>query len=92
MTAAFATIIEFFGGILLILGFSVPVVSGFVMLQFACIIIVKLVKMKASYVTFSRDKPSYEIDVFYLALAAGLLFIGAGVASLDSFLGSGTLL
>lgn len=92
VTAVFATIIEFFGGIFLVLGFLVPIVSGFVMLLFVSIIIVKLVKMKASYVTFSRDKPSFEIDAFYLALAVVLFFLGAGVASLDSFLGTGTLL
>jgi hypothetical protein len=34
-----------------------------------------------------RGKATYEIDAFYLALAAVLLFLGAGIASVDSVLG-----
>jgi putative oxidoreductase len=92
ITAVFATIIEFFGGVLLVLGFLVPVVTLFVALQFASIIVVKKSRMKAAYVSFSPDKPSYEIDAFYLALTVTLFFIGAGVVSVDSVLGIGNLL
>jgi putative oxidoreductase len=85
--AIFATIIEFFGGILLIVGLLVPVVAALVVIQFASITVMKKSKMGASYVSFEPGKATYEIDAFYLVLAAVLFFIGAGIASVDSVLG-----
>jgi putative oxidoreductase len=86
-TAVAATIIEFFGGILLIIGLIVPVVSAFAALEFAAIIIMKMSKMHARYVSFEQGKPTYEIDVFYLVLALVLFVLGAGALSLDNLLG-----
>ena len=91
VTAVFATVIEFFGGLLLVFGFLVPVVAMFAALQFAAIAVVKKVKMHASYVSFTPGSATYEIDAFYLALAAVLVFVGAGVLSIDSVLGIGPL-
>ena len=42
-------------------------------------------KMQADYI--STGKPSYEVDALYLALALVLVFLGAGVLSLDGALG-----
>jgi len=85
-SAIFATIIEFFGGILLVVGFLVPAVAALVAIQFASIIGLKKTKMGASYAK-PGEKPTYEIDAFYLILAVALVLLGAGVASIDSILG-----
>ena len=90
--AILATIIEFFGGLLLLVGFLVPVVAAFVALQFAGIIAMKKTKMGASYISFVQGKATYEIDAFYLMLAAALVVLGAGIASVDSILGLAPLL
>lgn len=90
--AIFATIIEFFAGLLLVVGFLVPVVAAFVVLEFAGIIAMKKAKMGASYISFVQGKATYEIDAFYLVLAATLVFLGAGIASVDSVLGIAPLL
>ena len=85
-TAVFATIIEFFGGLLLIIGLIVPIVGALVAIQFASIIGMKASKMKAPYISMEPNKPTYEIDAFYLVLALVLVVLGAGVLSVDSVL------
>jgi len=85
-TAVFATIIEFFGGLLLVIGLIVPIVAAFAAIQFASIIGMKASKMKAPYISMEAGKPTYEIDAFYLVLAVVLLVLGAGVLSIDSVL------
>lgn len=87
VTAIFATIIELFGGILLIVGLIVPVVSVFVVLQFAAITVVKKSRMHATFASAGQGKPSYEIDVMYLALGLVLLVLGGGALSLDKLVG-----
>jgi len=84
--AVFATIIEFFGGLLLVIGLIVPVVAAFVAVQFAAIIGMKISKMKAKFISIEPNKPTYEIDAFYLVLALILVVLGAGVLSVDSIL------
>lgn len=86
VTAVFATIIEFFGGLLLIVGLIVPVVAAFAALQFASITVVKIWKMKASYIPKEAGKPGYEVDALYLVLAIVLMVLGAGALSIDSVL------
>ena len=85
-TAVFATIIEFFGGILLVVGLIVPVVAAFAALQFAAIIVVKASRMKASYIPKEQGKPGTEIDWLYLVLSMVLMVLGAGTLSIDSLL------
>ncbi len=85
-TAVLVTIIEFFGGILLVIGLIVPVVGIFAALQFASIIAVKISKMKARYISLEPGKPSFEIDAFYLVLAIALVVLGAGALSLDGLI------
>jgi putative oxidoreductase len=84
--AILATVIEFFGGLLLVVGLIVPVVAAIVAIQFASIVGMKTSKMKAHFISMEQGKPTYEIDAFYLALAAVLVVLGAGVFSLDSVL------
>ena len=80
------TILEFFGGIFLIVGLMVPVVAGFLAIQFIAITAMKKSKMNASFIG-SQGKASYEVDILYLLLALALLALGAGAVSLDSFIG-----
>lgn len=80
-----ATALELAGGIALILGLLVPIVGLFFVLFMAGNSVMKKRKMHADYI--SIGKPSYEVDVLYLALALVLVFLGAGVLSLDGALG-----
>jgi len=80
-----ATTLELLGGISLILGLLVPLVGAFFIVFMVANSIMKKRKMQADYIT--QGKPSYEVDVLYLALALVLVFLGAGAFSLDGALG-----
>jgi putative oxidoreductase len=80
-----ATALELGGGIALILGLLVPVVGALFVVFMAANSVMKKRKMQAEYI--AQGKPSYEIDALYLALALVLVFLGAGVFSLDGALG-----
>ncbi len=80
-----AAILEFFGGIFMIVGLIVPVVALFYVIFFGSIIIMKRFKMKSKYIDVAN--PSYEIDALYLMLAIVLLVLGAGAFSLDAMIG-----
>jgi putative oxidoreductase len=82
----FATTIEFFGGLLLVIGLIVPIAASFVALEFASILSMKASKLKARFVSRDPNKPSYELEAFFLVLALVLVVLGAGVFSLDSLL------
>ncbi len=84
--AVLVTIIEFFGGIFLLVGLLVPLVAGFAAIQFAAIIVMKITRMRAVF-TGGQGKPTYEVDALYLLLAVAVLFLGAGPYSLDSVIG-----
>lgn len=84
-TAVLASILEFFGGLFLIIGLIVPIVALFFAIQFLSITLMKKIKMKSAYV--SPGKPSYEIDVTYLLLSLVLIFLGSGMLSLDKLIG-----
>jgi putative oxidoreductase len=86
VTAVFVMVIEFFGGLLLVVGVIVPVVAAVVMIQFASIIGMKSFKMKAPYISMEVGKPTFEIDALYLVLAFVLVVLGAGALSIDSVL------
>ncbi len=81
-----AIILEFFGGLSLIIGFLVPIVAFFAVIQFASIVLVKKTKMGGKYVRTDQGT-SYEIDVTYLLLSLAMLVLGAGPLSLDALLG-----
>lgn len=79
-----AMILEFGGGIFLIVGLIVPIVCLLYMIFFAAITLSKKVKGKATYILGQGSK--YELDIFYFMTAVTLLFLGAGAFSLDSLL------
>jgi putative oxidoreductase len=81
-----SAILEFFGGIFLIVGLIVPIVSLFFAIFMIANIIMKKTKMKAKYIAHPNN-PSYEIDITYLILSLSLIVLGAGSLSIDSFIG-----
>jgi len=82
-----ATALELVGGIALILGLLVPVVGLLFVVFMVANSIMKKRKLHADYISAAAGKPSLEIDALYLALALVLVFLGAGVLSLDGALG-----
>jgi putative oxidoreductase len=86
-TADLATVLEFLGGIFLVIGFLTPLVGLFLAIQFGAISLMKSSKMHAKFINMEQGKPTYEIDVLYLLLALVFLFLGAGTYSLDHVLG-----
>jgi len=84
-TANIAAILEFVGGLFLILGFIVPVAALFYVVFFGSISIVKKTRMGGVYT--GQGRPTYEIDIMYLLIAVVLLVLGAGAFSVDSLLG-----
>ena len=79
-----AIILEFFGGLSLIIGFMVPIVSFFIALEMIGASILKKSKMKGQYI---GGTVAYELDVTYLLLAIALIILGAGAFSIDSAMG-----
>jgi len=79
-----AIILEFFGGLSLIIGFIVPIVSFFIALEMIGASLLKKSKMKGQYI---GGTVAYELDVTYLLLAIALIVLGAGAFSVDSVLG-----
>ncbi len=78
-----AGILEFFGGLFLILGLIVPIVALFFAIEFLSIVLMKRIKMKASYI----GQNSYELDITYLLLSIVLIVLGAGAFSIDQLVG-----
>jgi putative oxidoreductase len=87
VAADLVTVLEFFGGGVLILGLLTPLVGLLFVVQFGAIIWMKKSKMHAKFISMEQGKPTYEIDFVYLLLALVFLFLGAGAYSLDHFLG-----
>lgn len=87
VAADLVTVLEFLGGIFLVVGFLTPLVGLFFVIQFGGICLMKRSKMHAKFISTEEGKPTYEIDVLYLLLALVFLFLGAGTYSLDHVLG-----
>lgn len=81
------TVLEFLGGIFLVVGLLTPLVGLFFVIQFGSIILMKKSKMHAKFISAEQGKATYEIDVLYLLLALAFLVLGAGPYSLDHLLG-----
>jgi putative oxidoreductase len=77
-----ATILEFLGGLLLIIGLIVPIVGLFFAIFMIANVIMKKRRMNAAYI--APGKASYEIDITYLILSIILIVLGAGTLSVDS--------
>ncbi len=76
----FAGVIEFFGGIVVLLGLLTPIVAALFALWMVALIWVSVSKIKKKFVG------GYELDVLLLILALSLVMIGGGVFSLDHLL------
>jgi putative oxidoreductase len=81
-----AIILEFFGGIALVIGLIVPIVAFFIALEMIGNTIMKRTKIKAPYLV-GQNAAAYEIDITYLLLAITLIVLGAGTLSIDGLLG-----
>jgi putative oxidoreductase len=79
-----ASILEFFGGIFLIIGLIVPIIALFFAIFMISIVFMKRKKMKAAYI--SPQGTSYEVDITYLIISIVLFALGAGVFSIDSLI------
>ena len=77
-----ATILEFFGGLFLIIGLIVPIVGFFFAIFMIANVIMKKKRINALYI--APEKASYEIDITYLILSIVLIVLGAGAFSVDS--------
>lgn len=77
-----AIVLEFFGGLSLIIGFLVPLVGFCVALEMGGAIVLKKTKMKAPYM----GQNSYELDIVYFMLGIALVILGAGPLSVDALL------
>lgn len=73
--------VEFFGGILLILGAYVEFVSFLLVID----MMVAMVKVKWGKVGYTAQG-GWELDVIYLVIALSLILTGAGAWSLDSYI------
>ena len=80
-----ATILEFFGGLFLIIGLIVPIVGLLFAIFMIANVIMKKRKMNASYI--DPGKASYEIDITYLIISIILIVLGSGALSVDSTIG-----
>lgn len=87
LAADLVTVLEFVGGIFLVVGLLTPLVGLFFVVQFGSIVLMKASKMHAKFISTEQGKPTYEIDFVYMLLALVFLFLGAGPYSLDHLLG-----
>lgn len=79
-------VVEFFGGIALILG----VFTQLAALLIAVNMIVAMAKVKWGKVRFvEMERTGWEVDLVYLAVALALAFIGPGAFALSVVLGLG---
>ena len=84
-----ATVLEFFGGLFLIIGLIVPIIGLFFAIFMFANVIMKKIKMNAAYIATTTDRASYEIDITYLILSIILIVLGAGALSVDSVIALG---
>lgn len=87
VAADLVSVLEFFGGIFLVVGFLTPLVALFFVVEFGSIVWMKRTKLHARFTSREEGKPTYEIEVFIIALALVFLVFGAGAYSLDHLLG-----
>lgn len=81
--AVLFTLLEFFGGIALLLGFLTQVVGALIALEMVATTIFAKTKLGKKFVG------GYELDVAYLVLGLVVALLGAGPWSVDRLLGLG---
>ncbi len=75
-------VVEFFGGIALVLGVLTELAAALI----AVVMVVAIVKVKwgkAKYIDLERG--GWELDLIYLAAALTILFTGPGAFALDTY-------
>jgi putative oxidoreductase len=75
------TLLEFFGGIALVIGLLTQVVAALIVLEMIATTIFAKSTMKKKFVG------GYELDIIYLVLALLVLMLGAGAWSVDRLIG-----
>jgi putative oxidoreductase len=74
-------LLEFFGGLALLLGFLTNIVAALFVVEMIGTTIFSKTKLGKQFML------GYELDVLYLVGALALVFLGAGAFSLDAYLG-----
>jgi putative oxidoreductase len=81
--AVLFTLLEFFGGLALMLGLLTQVVAVLFVLEMIATTIFSKTKLKKKFIL------GYELDLAYAAFALVLAFLGPGAYSIDRILGLG---
>ena len=79
--AVLFSLLEFFGGLALIIGLLTQIVAVLFVLEMIATTVFSKTKLKKKFIS------GYELDVAYAAFALVLAFLGAGAGSLDRLLG-----
>jgi putative oxidoreductase len=87
IAAVLVTVLEFLGGVFLVIGLLTPLVGLFFTVEFASIIWMKKSKMHATFASREPGKPTYEVETLFLLLSLIFLVFGAGLYSLDYLAG-----
>jgi len=77
LSAIIVAILEFFGGIALVIGFETRIIAGLLAIQMIVATYLKKIKMKESY----------EYELVLVAALLTLLLLGAGTISIDYIFG-----
>jgi len=80
LSAIIVAILEFFGGIALIIGFATRIVAILLLIEMT-IVIYKKITMRKKFTA------GYELDIILLAVLIALIIIGAGNLSIDNTFG-----
>ncbi len=80
--AVVVSVVEFFGGLAILLGLFARPAALLVTIQFIVIVLMKFLPTKMTADSFGKT----ELDIMVLATALALLFIGSGKLSLDKML------
>ena len=85
-SAYVVTVLEFFGGLSLVIGLLVPLMGLLFTVEFASIAIAKKFKQRGRYIGGELGS-RYEINILYMLFGITLIVLGAGPFSVDSLLG-----
>ena len=84
IAAWIAGFVEFFGGILILVGLLTRIVAFLVSIEFLIILYLKIVSWKVPLVDFKTGVGGYQLDLLIFAVALALFLRGAGIKlSLD---------
>lgn len=78
--ATFAAVVEFFGGIAILLGILTPIIAALFALYSLSTMLLQRTKMKSKYIG------GYELDTILILISLALATIGGGRFSLDHLL------